>query len=74
MWSFGASLYQMAVAYLPTAIKSYKYGTGPIPYRGADWVDYDLNQLKDLINSCLQINPNKRITAEEALNHPWLDL
>jgi len=28
---------------------------------------------KDFIRSLLQIDPNKRATAEEALNHPWLN-
>jgi serine/threonine protein kinase len=64
----------MAVAYLPTAVKKYRYGTGPIPYRAADWADYEFNQLKDLIDSCLQINPAKRISVEDALNHPWFDM
>ena len=29
------------------------------------------NNGKDLLNQLLEINPMKRITAEEALNHPW---
>lgn len=74
MWSFGISLYQMAVAYLPTAIKHYKYGSGPIPFRVCDWGDYDFENLKDLIERCLQTDPDKRITAAEALNHKWFDL
>ena len=63
----------MAVAYLPTAIKQYKYGSGPIPFRYVDWKDYDFVNLKNLIESCLCIDPNKRITVLEALNHPWFD-
>jgi serine/threonine protein kinase len=64
----------MAVAYLPTAIKQYKYGKGPIPFRNCDWSGYDLEKVKDLIERCLQIDPYKRITVIEALNHPWFDL
>jgi serine/threonine protein kinase len=74
MWSFGISLYQMAVAYLPTAIKKYKYGSGPIPFRAADWRDYQFAQLKDLIESCLKMDPKERITVSEALIHPWFDI
>jgi serine/threonine protein kinase len=64
----------MAVAYLPTAIKQYKYGSGPIPFRTADWRDYEFNKLKDLIESCLCIDPSKRITVQDAINHPWFDI
>ena len=27
---------------------------------------------KDLITRCLQVDPSKRITVEEALDHPWI--
>lgn len=64
----------MAVAYFPTAIKNYKYGTGPIPFRAADWNEFAGKQhLQDLIVNCLQIEPDKRITAEEAIHHPWFE-
>lgn len=29
-------------------------------------------EAKDLINKMLTINPSKRITAAEALKHPWI--
>ena len=29
-------------------------------------------EAKDLINKMLTINPAKRITAHEALKHPWV--
>jgi serine/threonine protein kinase len=29
-------------------------------------------EFADFLEKCLEINPEKRITAAEALNHPWL--
>jgi serine/threonine protein kinase len=63
----------MAVAYFPTAIKQFKYGKGPIPFRACDWTAFDFDKIKDLIENCLKIDPSQRITVTEALNHPWLD-
>jgi calcium-dependent protein kinase len=31
-------------------------------------------ECKDLINLCMKRDPNKRISAEEALNHPWFKI
>lgn len=73
MWSFGVSLYQMAVAYMPTAIKQYKYGTGPIPFRKIDWNSFNFPLVRDLIESCLQMKPEDRISAADALQHPWFE-
>ena len=72
MWSFGVCLYEMAVAYKPTKILDYKYGSGPLPFRRVDWKTRG-KFLQDLISQCLQIDPEKRITAEEALQHPWFE-
>jgi len=37
------------------------------------WADISADA-KDLIKRLLTVDPNKRITAEEALRHPWLEL
>ncbi len=74
MWAFGLCLYQMAVAYLPTAIKQYRYGSGPLPFRKIDWNCFSFEKLKDLIEACVQIQPEKRMTAKDAINHPWFEL
>ena len=28
-------------------------------------------ECKDLISKMVQVNPEKRLSAEQALNHPW---
>lgn len=61
----------MAVAYFPTDFKKYQYGTGPIPFRERDWKNFNLPLIRDLIERCLQMDPSKRISAQEALKHPW---
>jgi serine/threonine protein kinase len=63
----------MAVAYFPTAIKQYKYNKGPIPFRACDWSGFDFEKVRDLIERCLQLDPTKRITVADALDHPWFD-
>ena len=37
MFSFGILLYELSTAYKPTAVKNYRYGSGPIPFRNVDW-------------------------------------
>jgi serine/threonine protein kinase len=66
MWSFGINLYEMAVAYKPTAIKNYKYSDGPVKFWSNDWKEQS-RSLQDLIHQCIQVDPRKRITAEDAL-------
>lgn len=49
MWSFGILLYEMAVAYKPTAIKNYRYNlTDDIPFWHSDWKKKD-RKLLDLV-------------------------
>lgn len=38
----------------------------------ADWGNIS-NDAKDLITKMLTLDPGKRITAEEALSHPWME-
>ena len=73
MWSFGICLYKMAVAYFPSDIKKYQYGSGPIPFREKDWNSFTFFEIKDLIERCLQYNSEDRISAEKALKHTWFD-
>jgi serine/threonine protein kinase len=70
MWSFGLTLYEMAVAYKPTQVKGYEYGKGDLPFRSRDWRGRS-KELQDLIIACMEMDPEKRITAEDALQHPY---
>ena len=72
MWAYGIVLYEMAVGYKPKQIKHLNLpelveGT---PYFKKNWVQKDPH-LIDLIRRCLQLDPGSRITADEALQHPY---
>lgn len=73
MWSYGIVLYEMAVGYKPQKIKhlSLPALTGNICYFKKHWHNLDPNLL-DLIKRCLHEDPSKRITAYEALQHPFI--
>lgn len=70
IWAVGVILYQMAVGYKPTAVQNFKYGSGPIPFRKVEWKKRS-PELQDLIVKMLEIDPAVRISAREALKHPW---
>ena len=63
-------LYEMAVAYKPTQVKKFRYSDGDLPFRRFDW-RRRTPELQDLISNCMTYDPTKRITAEDALMHPW---
>ncbi|AGO11390.1 AaceriACR142Wp [[Ashbya] aceris (nom. inval.)] len=76
MWSIGCLVYVILTGHLPfsgsTQEQLYKqiangsYHEGPLKdYRISD-------EARDFIDSLLQINPVDRLTAERALQHPWL--
>ena len=70
LWSVGVVLYKMVCAYRPTSIGDYQYGSGPIPIREQDWSNRS-KELKDLVLKLLEYDPEKRISAKEALDHAW---
>lgn len=45
----------------------------PFQFPSPEW-DTVTPEAKDLINKMLTINPSKRITAAEALKHPWISV
>ncbi|XP_011500185.1 PREDICTED: calcium/calmodulin-dependent protein kinase type II alpha chain isoform X7 [Ceratosolen solmsi marchali] len=76
IWACGVILYILLVGYPPfwdedqhrlyAQIKS-----GSYDYPTPEW-DTVTPEAKNLINQMLTVNPTKRITANEALKHPWI--
>lgn len=76
IWACGVILYILLVGYPPfwdedqhrlySQIKS-----GAYDYPSPEW-DTVTPEAKNLINQMLTVNPYKRITAAEALKHPWI--
>eukprot|EP00535_Pseudo-nitzschia_heimii_P013383 CAMPEP_0197200068 /NCGR_PEP_ID=MMETSP1423-20130617/34206_1 /TAXON_ID=476441 /ORGANISM="Pseudo-nitzschia heimii, Strain UNC1101" /LENGTH=1327 /DNA_ID=CAMNT_0042653941 /DNA_START=677 /DNA_END=4660 /DNA_ORIENTATION=+ len=76
MWSVGAILFLLLGGYLPfddeneekvfDRTRNAKYD-----FNHRCWNKVS-NRAKDLISSCLTINPRKRYTAADCLNHVWM--
>ncbi|XP_055690030.1 calcium/calmodulin-dependent protein kinase type II alpha chain isoform X2 [Lutzomyia longipalpis] len=76
IWACGVILYILLVGYPPfwdedqhrlySQIKA-----GAYDYPSPEW-DTVTPDAKNLINQMLTVNPHKRITASEALKHPWI--
>lgn len=76
IWACGVILYILLVGYPPfwdedqhrlySQIKA-----GAYDYPSPEW-DTVTPEAKNLINQMLTVNPYKRITAAEALKHPWI--
>jgi serine/threonine protein kinase len=79
MWGFGVILFLLLGGYLPfdpTASKDTnavfeRTRNGEYHFYPQRW--QNISQMaKDLVARCLNINPNKRMTAKQALQHPWM--
>jgi len=78
MWSCGIILYAMFCGYLPFKLKDdeplrvlYKQILkGNIPMVTSMWAHVS-EDAKDLVMKLLVTNPNERLTAKQAMAHPW---
>uniref|UniRef100_A0A6Q2YPT0 calcium/calmodulin-dependent protein kinase n=1 Tax=Esox lucius TaxID=8010 RepID=A0A6Q2YPT0_ESOLU len=76
IWACGVILYILLVGYPPfwdeDQHKLYQQiKAGAYDFPSPEW-DSVTPEAKNLINQMLTINPSKRITAQEALKHPWV--
>lgn len=74
VWGLGLVFYKMCTTYLPNQLQRDWIAKGAkLPFREADWADR-CDQLRDLVTKMLTIDPEARISAQEALEHPYLSL
>ncbi|XP_030425521.1 calcium/calmodulin-dependent protein kinase type II subunit gamma isoform X8 [Gopherus evgoodei] len=76
IWACGVILYILLVGYPPfwdeDQHKLYQQiKAGAYDFPSPEW-DTVTPEAKNLINQMLTINPTKRITADQALKHPWV--
>ncbi|CUM66461.1 uncharacterized protein PRCAT00004125001 [Priceomyces carsonii] len=76
IWSLGCLVYVLLTSHLPfngktqaqmfQKIKKGEFHESPLS-------SYEISKEgRDFLSCCLQVDPKERITAEEALKHPWL--
>ncbi|XP_052119874.1 calcium/calmodulin-dependent protein kinase type II alpha chain isoform X23 [Frankliniella occidentalis] len=76
IWACGVILYILLVGYPPFWDEDQhrlyaQIKIGAYDYPSPEW-DTVTAEAKSLINEMLTVNPSKRITASEALKHPWI--
>ncbi|XP_021925549.1 calcium/calmodulin-dependent protein kinase type II alpha chain isoform X13 [Zootermopsis nevadensis] len=76
IWACGVILYILLVGYPPFWDEDQhrlyaQIKAGAYDYPSPEW-DTVTPEAKNLINQMLTVNPTKRITASEALKHPWI--
>ena len=76
VWSCGIIMYILLIGYPPFDGKNNKtlyenIKNNEVDFSGSDWLKIS-KEAKDLISKLLEKNPNKRISAFEALQHPWI--
>lgn len=76
IWACGVILYILLVGYPPFWDEDQhrlyaQIKAGAYDYPSPEW-DTVTPEARNLINSMLTVNPAKRITAAEALKHPWI--
>uniref|UniRef100_A0A915KJ14 Protein kinase domain-containing protein n=1 Tax=Romanomermis culicivorax TaxID=13658 RepID=A0A915KJ14_ROMCU len=76
LWACGVILYILLVGYPPFWDEDQhrlyaQIKAGSYDYPSPEW-DTVTPEAKNLINSMLTTNPRKRITADQALKHPWI--
>ncbi|XP_076226848.1 calcium/calmodulin-dependent protein kinase II isoform X35 [Nomia melanderi] len=76
IWACGVILYILLVGYPPFWDEDQhrlyaQIKAGSYDYPSPEW-DTVTVEAKNLINQMLTVNPSQRITASEALKHPWI--
>jgi len=76
LWSLGVITYTMLCGYPPFNGECNeevydRVRRGQYRFPSVDW-KYTSKESRDFIRRLIRIDPSKRMTAEQALNHPWI--
>lgn len=76
MWALGCVLYTMLCGFPPfydesVEVLTHKVAKGQYTFLSPWWDDIS-DSAKDLVSKLLIVNPEKRYTIDEFLNHPWI--
>ena len=76
LWSLGVISYTMLCGYPPFNGDSNneiydRVRSGQYRFPSVDW-KYTSRESRDFIRRLILLDPSKRMTAEQALNHPWI--
>lgn len=76
MWSVGCIIFLLLSGNLPFMGRSQKelfrkIVSGKYEFKEADWAGVS-GDAKDLVQKCLVLNPDERITSSQALRHKWM--
>ena len=74
MWAYGTLLYEMAVSFKPKAVEHLLLPghLDNVPVFKKQWKKRD-PELLGLIRACMKTDPDERITAAQALDHPYFN-
>jgi serine/threonine protein kinase len=76
MWSLGVIAYILVTGAMPRDLwkSALKYGRVTEEDFGFDCYEWDTVSMKarDFVRACLTYNPSKRLSARDALEHPWM--
>ena len=75
MWSIGVILYNLLCGYEPfigtSKQRTEQIIAGKYQFYEDDW-DYVSDDAKDLVRCLMNTRPSQRISAKDALEHPWI--
>jgi len=76
MWSLGVIAYILVTGAMPRDLwkSALKYGRVTEEDFGFDCYEWDTvsSKARDFVRACLTYNPAKRLSAKDALEHPWM--
>ena len=72
LWCLGVLAYEFCVGYPPFESETHKQTCKRIQALDIKFPSHLSSEVKNLILSLLKKDPNKRLSIEDVVNHPWV--